>query len=116
MLRSGSGPTTAGLAGIYTAATRDLIRGEASLAALSSCIYPLHWRKHLPYWVPDYSVAVANPVPRSFCADRALEYVPPETTPDDATSSLLRVRGYFIGRASAVGGRSGTRAQREARV
>ncbi|KJK84926.1 hypothetical protein H633G_11252 [Metarhizium anisopliae BRIP 53284] len=70
-----------GLAGICTAATRDLIRGEASLAALSSCVYPLHRRKHLPSWVPDYSVVAANP-----------------TTPDDAASSLLRVRGYFIGR------------------
>ncbi|KAK8926905.1 hypothetical protein VCV18_003370 [Metarhizium anisopliae] len=55
-----------GLAGICTAATRDLIRGEASLAALSSCVYPLHRRKHLPSWVPDYSVVAANPVPRSF--------------------------------------------------
>lgn len=62
-----------GLAGIYTTATRDLIRGEASLAALSSCVYPLNRRKHLPSWVPDYSVAAANPVPRSFCADRGLE-------------------------------------------
>lgn len=105
-----------GLAGIYTAATRDLIRSEASLAALSSCVYPLYRRKDLSSWVPDYSVAAANPVPRSFCADRGLEYVPPETTLDDAASSLLRVRGYFIGRVSAVGGRSGTRAQREARV
>ncbi|EXU97117.1 ankyrin repeat protein [Metarhizium robertsii] len=87
-----------GLAGIYTAATRDLIRGEASLAALSSCVYPLCQRKDLSSWVPDYSVAAANPVPRSFCADRGLEYVPPETTPDNAASSLLRVRGCFIGR------------------
>lgn len=59
-----------GLAAIYAAPTRDLIRGEASVAALSSCVYPLHRRKDLSSWVPDYSVAAANPVPRSFCADR----------------------------------------------
>ncbi|KAG8408555.1 hypothetical protein J3458_019587 [Metarhizium acridum] len=65
-----------GLVAIYTAATRDLIRSEASLAALSCC---------------------------------GLQYVPPKTTPDDQASSLLRERGHFIGRVSAVGGRSGTR-------
>ncbi|KAG8423004.1 hypothetical protein J3459_009803 [Metarhizium acridum] len=36
-----------GLVAIYTAATRDLIRSEASLAALSCCVYPLQRRKDL---------------------------------------------------------------------
>lgn len=96
------------LAIVYTMATRGLIRSEGSLRALSACVFPLHRRKDLPSWVPDYSLLGMNAIPQNFCVDKGLEYVPPKV-PDDPTSNVLHLSGYFIGHVSAVGGRSGTK-------
>ncbi|KAK2616988.1 hypothetical protein QQS21_000077 [Conoideocrella luteorostrata] len=96
------------VATVYAMATRELIKSEGTLFALSACVFPLHRRKDIPSWVPDYSLPGKNAVPRNFAVDKGLEYIEPPT-PGDPASLTLNVKGYFIGLVSSIGARSGTK-------
>lgn len=91
---------------VYTVAARNLIKQEGNLSLLAYCVFPLHRRKDLPSWVPDFGLPGVNAVPDSYTASKNLTYTPPEI-PSIPHNPELRIQGVFLGNVSQVAGRAG---------
>lgn len=96
------------VSGVYTIATRQIIREQRNLEILSHSVYYDGRRTDLPRWVPDYSVPGINPIPNIFAACKGLDFEVPELGPEEE-SPRLSVKGLRLGALSQVSGRQGTR-------